>query len=204
VVVSTTEICRTGQSTESRAFGTFVTILACARSRAESKRDAVTGDVRPEKTADHSMKPTTTIIALLATLATSYGQDPALANPPKSSPQAETAPATLDANYSITISGGLGDSKSGDVILSGNGPRFHATLPEPRRTIEIILSQKDAVYTVVYSISAQLPINSGNNVQYVDTGITGTYYASLGQPFTVLQVGDKTLSIQIDKTKAKK
>ena len=37
---------RTGQSTESRAFGTFVTILACARSRAESKRDAVTGDVR--------------------------------------------------------------------------------------------------------------------------------------------------------------
>ena len=36
----------TSQSTESRAFGTFVTILACARSRAESRRDAVTGDVR--------------------------------------------------------------------------------------------------------------------------------------------------------------
>jgi hypothetical protein len=109
------------------------------------------------------MKPKTIIITILATLATSYGQAPAPAINPQSSPQAETGPATLDANYSITISGGLGDSKSGDVILSGNGPRFHATLPEPRQTIEILVSQKDGVYTVVYSIGAQLPIYSGNH-----------------------------------------
>ena len=150
------------------------------------------------------MKPTTIIITILATLATSYGQIPAPANNPQSAPQAEAGPVTLDANYSITISGGLGDSKPGDVILSGNGPRFSATLPDPRRTIEIIVSQKDAIYTIVYTMSAQLPISSGNMVQYVDSGISGTYYATLGQPFTVLQVGDKLLSIQIDKTKAKK
>ena len=150
------------------------------------------------------MKPTTIIITILATLATSYGQIPAPANNPQSAPQAEAGPVTLDANYSITISGSLGDSKTGDIILSGNGPRFHATLPDPIRTIEIIVSQKDAKYGVVYTIGDRLPISSGNNIQYVDSVIMGTYYATLGQPFTVLQAGEKMISIQIDKTKAKK
>jgi len=150
------------------------------------------------------MKPTTIIITILATLATSYGQDPAPATPSKNSPQAETGPATLDANYSITISGDLEDSKSGDVILSGNGPKFHVSLSEPRKTIDIVVSQKDANYSVSYSIGTLLPKYSGNNVQYETSEIIGTFNATLGKPFTVLQAGDKILSIQLDKTNAKK
>lgn len=160
------------------------------------------------------MKPKSILLAILTTLATTYGQLPPNAPrqpqfpptaPRQTSPQpTENTPATLDANFSIKISGGLGDSKPTDVILSGNGPQFEVSLIEPVRHISIIVNQKDSIYTVGYRIGAMLPVTSGNNIQYSDSVITGTYYATLGQPFNVLQVGDKTLSIQIDKTKANK
>jgi hypothetical protein len=94
----------------------------------------------------------------------------------------------LDANYSVTISGGFGDSKTGDIILSGNGPDFRVELLG--LTIRIVVSLKDAEYSVYYTINDSC-------------FITGTYYATLGEPFTVLQAGDKMISITIDKTKQK-
>jgi len=155
------------------------------------------------------MKTKTIIITILATLATTYGQDAqpsrrSVVVPSVSPTENNQDPVTLDANYSVTVKGGFGDSKPLDVTLSGNGPKFTASLAGPIRNIEIIVKQKEACFTIQYSIVDQVPITTGTNTSYVSTAITGTYYAALGQQFPVLQVGDKTLSIQIDKIKTNK
>jgi len=59
--------------------------------------------------------------------------------------------------------------------------------------------------TVVYSIGAQIAVKTGESaVQYQDASVTGSFLATLGQPFPVLQIGDSKLTIQVDKITEKK
>lgn len=148
-----------------------------------------------------------TILTILAAFTTAYGHllaAPSTPQPPPHPKTDPTAPTTLDGNYSITILDGLDDAKSDDIILSGNGPRFQTSFSDPTRNFDIFVTQKDAFYILNYTISIVHIISCNGMKSGVVTNLSGSYCATLGQPFSVLQVGDKTLSIQIDKTKPKK
>lgn len=155
------------------------------------------------------MKTAAVLITILATLATSHAQEPAASprrittksSEPTGQPVAGTSQPAPDANYTLTISGSVGDSQAFNTTLGGTGPRFTANLINPTRKIEILVTQKEGVFEMTYAIVAQLPITNGSNTQYCDTSVTGTFLATPGQPFPVLKEGDKTLSIEIDKTK---
>jgi hypothetical protein len=150
------------------------------------------------------MKTLVLLIAILASIATGFGQNPpqkrvAVSNRPSiDSPAGDN---NLGENYSVKVQGGIGDSKPIDITLSGNGPQFSISLTEPILKMELRIGKKRELLAVSYAITAYIPVPSGNGaMSYPDTVVKGTYYATLGEPFTVLKVGEKTLTFQIDKS----
>lgn len=125
--------------------------------------------------------------------------------PSPSGPKLEEQSNALAANYQITIAGSLGKTEPFDVTLRGNSPIFLANLPDPTRSIEVrLLNEKDPL-KVVYSIDAVIPVKTGeNSVQYRDVRVRGSFLATLGQAFPILQIGDSKLTIQVDKIAEKK
>ena len=160
------------------------------------------------------MKTSALLVALLATLVSSQGEDAA---PP--SQQVVTAPAVrrriasvpqldptdaprLDSNFTVKVRGGLGPSKPLDVTLSGNGPKFTVSLAEPRGSIGIAIEEKDGVFSVSYNIGVQFMVqDSPNTSSYRDSSVNGSFVAKLGEPFPILKGGDHSLSIEIDRAK---
>ena len=105
----------------------------------------------------------------------------------------------LSRNYTVTVKGSMGTSDPFDVILRGSSKRFSTDLVDPIRTIEIILREGDEGITVTYSIGARIAIKTGeNSSEFRDTRVTGSFLATVGDPFSVLEVGDSSLTIQID------
>ena len=157
------------------------------------------------------MKTTALLIALLAMLVSSQAQDtPPPAQPPPARRVVTTLPplpatiAPLDSNYTVKVQGGMGSSKSLDVTLSGNGPRFMTTLAEPRGNIMLEIGEKDGAFFVTYNIFVQFPVQENNNISYRDTNVIGSFLAKLDEPFPILKVGDQSLTIELEKTKGKK
>jgi hypothetical protein len=124
---------------------------------------------------------------------------------PSGGAEAAGQPNALATNYQIIIAGSLGKTDPVDVTLRGSSLVFSATLQNPIRRIEVkLMNEKDSL-TVVYSIGAQIAINTGENAaQYQDASVTGSFLATLGQPFPILQIGDSKLTIQVDKIAEKK
>lgn len=157
------------------------------------------------------MKTHGSIIAiLLATTLLATAQEPVpsthrRAVVPSGGTESEGESRALTTNYQITIAGSLGKTDPIDVTLSGSSRVFSATLQNPIRKIEVkLINEKDSL-TVIYSIGAQIAVKTGENTfQYQDTSVTGSFLATLGQPFPVLQIGDSKLTIQVDKVSEKK
>ena len=110
----------------------------------------------------------------------------------------------LSANYQITIAGSLGKSDPIDVTLRGSSSKFDAILEKPSRRIEIVLRKDGETVNVLYSLGARIQTTVGNNVSYNDTNVTGSFIATLGEPFPILEVGDAKLTIQVDKISEKR
>jgi len=156
------------------------------------------------------MKTAAILIALLATLISSQGEDAA---PPLvrrraigSAPQLEPTDAPrLDSNFTVKVQGGLGSSKPLDVTLSGVGPQFTAILSEPIGSIGIAVEEKDGVFSVSYNITVQFMVQeSPNSSTSRNSSVTGRFVAKLGEPFPILKVGDQSLTIEIERAKSKK
>jgi hypothetical protein len=149
------------------------------------------------------------IAILLATTLLATAQEPVPPTPRRVFPsvgnESEGEPSALGTNYQIIIAGSLGKTDPIDVTLRGSSRVFSATLQNPIRRIEVkLMNEKDSL-TVVYSIGAQIAVKTGESaVQYQDASVTGSFLATLGQPFPVLQIGDSKLTIQVDKITEKK
>ena len=159
------------------------------------------------------MKTTAILVALLATLISSQGEDVASPTQPArrrvvtvSDPRQDSTDAPkLDSNITVKVQGGMGSSKPLDVTLSGVGPKFQAVLAEPPGTIQVSVEEKDGGFSVSYGISVQLIVqNNANNSSYRDSSVTGNFIAKVGEPFPILKVGDQSLTIEIERAKSKK
>jgi hypothetical protein len=121
---------------------------------------------------------------------------PAIAQEP---PQVNQGSSTLSKNFQITIKGSLGQSEGIDVVLRGNSRKFSTALQDPTRKIEIVLQEDEGQITVLYALFARIAVKvSDNNISYQDAETTGSFQATLGEPFRVLEVGDSSLTIQVD------
>lgn len=145
-------------------------------------------------------------LALAAAIAFSLPVHAEVASPsirrPRIDPQ--RAPAvqdTLSTNYQITIAGSLGKSEPLDVILRGSDARFSATLENPNRHIDLALNEEGDRLTVKYTLGARMLVNDGK--AYADTNVMGSFLVTLGEPFSILEVGDSKLTIQVDKLNPK-
>ena len=146
------------------------------------------------------MKTLTLIIcAVLATELASQAepQRPRVVEGPRSSDN--TQQSELSRNYTVTVKGSIGTSDPFDVILRGSSSRFSAELVNPSRAIEIILREGEEAITVTYTILARIAVKTGeNSTEYKDTRISGSFLATLGKSFPVLEVGGSSLTVQID------
>ncbi len=117
----------------------------------------------------------------------------------------ETAPTGLTRNYVIAIAGSLGKSDPVDVTLRGSSSKFSANLENPNRRVEVVLREDGETVNVAYLIGAQIPIKTGDSsVAYQDVSVTGSFLATLGEPFPILEAGDSKLTIQVDQLPSKK
>jgi len=111
----------------------------------------------------------------------------------------------LDSNFTVKVKGGLGSSKPLDVTLCGVGPQFQTVLAEPPGTIYVSVEEKDGVFSVSYAISVQLLVqDNATSASYRDSSVRGSFIANLGEPFSILKVGDQSLTIEIERAKSKK
>lgn len=146
--------------------------------------------------------------AVLATASLLHAQEP-VQRTFRRSPVAENADMTqnqrLSRNYMVSIAGSLGKSEPMNVILRGSSKRFYATLENPTRTMEIFLDEDGDNVTVFYSLAARIAVKVGDNAtSYQDASTSGSFLATLGEAFPVLEVGDSRLTIQVDPMPAKK
>lgn len=126
-------------------------------------------------------------------------------NPPVASPPARTRRADQDSplsqNYMVTVAGSMGEKDAMHVVLCGNSRNFMADLAESSTHVKVTLTEQDDKLLVAYTISSRIEVNMSNgNVQYRDGSVTGSFIATLGKPFTVLQVGKNGLAISVDKS----
>jgi len=78
-------------------------------------------------------------------------------------------------------------------------------LAEPKGVIEIVVEEKDSVFSVTYGISVEFIVQeNANSFSSRNASVTGSFVAKLGEPFPILKVGDQSLTIELEKTKGKK
>ncbi len=107
----------------------------------------------------------------------------------------ETLGSELSRTYMITVKETMGASEPIDVIFGGSSSEMRAQLMNPSRSIEVSLEEGDDGTMVSYSIAVKVGDNPATSQSTV---VTGSFLATVGEPMSVLEVGESALTIQID------